>query len=290
MPFDTYPFHASQWPAAIARPDAYDGGEVLGLSWDLGSVAESEKKKLIAQWVAKLPTLTHVKRLQLWSHVTQPLFDAACAIRGLEVLQIKWSNIQHLDAIAGLANLRALSVGSSTRIISIVPLSSLTSLEILEIENFKLIDDFSPFMQLTGLESLAVTGSMWSRQDVGSLEPFAAMTWLKSLAVDTSKITSLKPLARLRGLKHLSIGGRLPYQEYAWLSAQLPHTECRWFTPFYALQNSGHSACKTCKQDALVMVTGRGKPTLCSHCDAAKLDLHVRLFNDARAAAMAGAS
>lgn len=290
MPFDVYPFHSRQWPAAIAKPEAYNGGNALCLSWDLGSVAESEKKKRIQQWVAMLPTLSHVKRLQLWSHVTQPLFDAACAIRGLEVLQIKWSNIQHLDAIAGLANLRALSVGSSTRIKSIEPLSSLTSLELLEIENFKLIDDFSPLTRLTGLESLAVTGSMWSRQDVGSLEPFAAMTWLRSLAVDTSKITSLKPLARLQGLRHLSIGGRLAYQEYACLSAQLPHTECRWFTPFYALQGRGYSVCKICKQDSMVMVTGRGKPTLCCHCDADKLGQHVRLFNEARATAIVGAT
>ena len=280
-----YPFHVKQWPKTIIHPEEYDGGEALSLSWDLGSVDEAEKKKVIRAWTAKLPTLQHLRKLKLWTHVTQPVFDAACTLAGLEVLQVKWSNIQNLDAIARLQHLRALSIGSSTRVKSIEPLTSLSSMQLLEIENFKSISDFSPLTKLNTLEHLTVAGSMWSRQAIASLEPFAAMTWLTSLGVDTSSVTSLRPLAALTGLKELSVGGKLPFEEYAWLAAKLPNTWCRWFAPYYELAGSGYSNCKSCKQDSMVMLTGKGKPILCKHCDAVKVNRHVASFDAVRSAA-----
>lgn len=285
MSFAEYPFHVSRWPRSVIHPHEYDGGEFLSLSWDLGSVVdEAEKKRVIKAWIGALPGLRNLRGLRVWSHVTQPLFDALCQLDQLEVLQLKWSNVRDLGRITALQRLRALSIGSSTRVQSIEPLADLLSLELLEIENFKLITDFSPLTRLVNLASLAVTGSMWSRQAVGSLEPFAAMTWLTSLALDTSSVSSIQALGALKGLRHLDLGGRLPYEEYARLSAQLPDTECRWFAPYLELAESGFSPCKRCGQPSMLMLTGKGKPILCRHCDAAKLDKHVRQFNLARSA------
>jgi hypothetical protein len=281
MTIADYPFHISQWPKAIINPEDLGDGDALSLSWDLGSVGESEKKKLVKVWTRKLPTLQHLRRLQLWAQVTQPVFDAACELEQLEVLHIKWSNIKELGALARLRQLRALSIGSSTRVVSIEAIGGLQSLTLLELENFKSISDFSPLTRLKSLQSLSVTGSMWSRQTIESLEPFASMTWLTSLAIDTS----LKPLSRLTGLRELSLGGRLPFEEYAWLSGKLPETECRWFRPYYDLAGSGHGACSSCHEDSMVMLTGKGKPVLCKHCDAPKVARHADLFNAARAIA-----
>jgi len=281
-----YPFHVSKWPQAIIDPDAIVDGDALSLSWDLGVVSEAEKKKIIKAWVKKLPTLKHLKRLQLWAQVTQPVVDAACELQQLEVFHIKWSNIQDLSAISKLHNLQALSIGSSTRVKSIEPLSVLQSLTLLELENFKSISDFSPLTKLKALKSLAVTGSMWSRQAIENLDPFASMTWLSSLTIDTSSVSSLKPLGCLTGLRELGLGGRLPFEEYAWLSAKLPNTECRWFKPFLELAGIGYSACPSCHEDSMVMLTGKGKKVLCKHCDAAKVAKHVDLFNSARASAL----
>jgi hypothetical protein len=126
---------------------------------------------------------------------------------------------------------------------------------------------------------------MWSRQAIGSLQPFASMTWLSSLVIDTSSVSSLRPLARLAGLRELGLGGKLPFEEYAWLSAQLPNTDCRWFSPYHELAGTGLGACKRCQRDSMVMVTGKGKPVLCRHCDAAKLAEHVARFEAVRASA-----
>ena len=282
MDLTNYPFHVSQWPRAIASPDDFAGGDALNLSWDLGVVEESRKKKVIKAWVGLLPTLTQLKRLKLWVQVTSPVFEAACRIAGLEVLQLKWSNLQNLDPIAALTGLEALSIGSSTRVVSIEPLTRLKSLKVLEIENFKAITDFRPLTALTSLQRLSITGSMWSRQAVGSLEPFATMTGLKSLTVDTSSVTSLRPLSALTGLTELGLGGKLPYEEYAWLAAKLPNTQCRWFSPFLDMQGSGFGRCKVCGEDSLVMLTGRGKPVVCKHCEAEKVADHVSRFDAVR--------
>jgi hypothetical protein len=266
----------------IVRPSDYGGEEAISLSWDFGSVKDSEKKRLVKAWVAELPRLANLKRLRIWAPVTQPVFDAACELHQLEVLQIKWGSFHDLGAIAALQGLQALFIGSSTRVASIEPLVTLTSLKVLEIESLKRISDFTPLKSLKSLRSLAVTGSTWSRQAIECLEPFASMTWLTSLAIDTSKVSSLGPLGTLAGLRELALGGRLPYEEYAWLSARLPSTACRWFSPYYELAGTGHSACTVCHRDSMVMLTGRGKPTLCKHCDASKVDRHVRQFEAAR--------
>jgi len=282
----SYPFHFSHWPRSIATPEEYDGSDRLMLSWDLGVVEEKEKKRAIQKWCGKLPELQNLRWLSIWSHVTQPLFGAACKTINLECFQIKWSNIKSLHGIQQLEKLRHLQIGSSTRVESLQPLTSLTGLKILEIENFKLISDFTPLQSLVSLESLAVTGSMWTRQKVASLEPFARMTWLEHLSVDTSNIESLRPLASLKGLKSLDVGGRLPMQEYAWLSAKLPNTDCRWFSPYLDLASSGIGHCKTCKNDSMVMLTGRGTKTLCRLCDKDVVDRHAAAFNAFRKSAM----
>ncbi|HZX26482.1 MAG TPA: hypothetical protein VFF16_05410, partial [Telluria sp.] len=252
----------------------------LMLSWDLGAVEDAEKKRLIKAWSALLPELREVRWLSLWSRVPQALFEAACRMPQLEALQIKWSGIQRLDAICALRRLRYLHIGSSTRIESIAPLAALGELRLLDIENFKLVEDFTPLTALTGLESLSVTGSMWSRQDTGSLTPFAAMTWLRVLELDTAFVTSLRPLAALKQLRILGLGGGLPMEEYAWLSAQLPRTACRWFAPYLDMSVHGYGACKQCAQKSMVMLTGKGKGArvICRHCDRARLERHVLAF------------
>lgn len=284
-----YPFHVSHWPRLIFDPSDYDGAARLGLGFDLGAVHESQKKRVIAQWCGKLPELHAVRWLSLWSHVTPPLFDAACRMPGLECLQVKWSNVRKLDPIVGLQSLRYLHIGSSTKVESIAPLAELTRLKLLEIENFKLISDFSALEKLTSLEALAVTGSMWTRQDIGALDSFARMTWLRRLTIDTTRITSLRPLANLEKLEFLDLGGKLPMAEYAWLSAKLPNTRCRWFSPYLELGPMGIGRCERCTQKTKVMLTGKGSGAriICRDCDAGKLAKHEAAFQAERERALA---
>jgi hypothetical protein len=267
--------------------DDYRGDERLRLSWDLGRVSEKEKREAIKQWSEKLPDLHNVRWLSVWSHVTPPLFEAVCRMPNLECLQIKWSNVRDLSVIANLRHLQYLGFGSSTKIESIEPLAALAGLRLLEIENFKLITDFSPLIRLTSLESLAVTGSMWARQDVGALETFARMTWLESLVLDTSKVKTLRPLANLRKLTFLDFGNRLPMSEYAWLSAMLPNTTCRWFKPYLDVSGIGLGHCMKCDKDSKVMLTGKGARLLCRFCDDRQIERHEAAFYLTKSQALA---
>jgi len=288
---DWYPFHISHWPRSIVEPAEYQGGERLNLSWDLGRVDEKQKKAVIKAWCAELPKMRQVRWLNLWTHVTAPLFEAVCRMPNLECMQIKWSNLKSLEGIQNLAQLRYLAIGSSTKITSIEPLTALTRLRLLSIENFKLISDFAPLRKLTALEYLAVSGSMWTNQKVASLEPFAQMDGLKSLFVDTSAIDSLSPLARLRGLRRLNLPGNLPMVEYARLAARMPETECRWFAPWLDLAQSGIGRCEECKGDTKVMITGKGGGVLCRVCQQARVQKHeaayIAAYEIARAQAKA---
>lgn len=282
------PFHTSQWPRSVKTPDEYDGGDKLSASWDLGALPEKEKKAAMKQWAERLPEFQNVKWLDLWALTTQSIFDGACRIHGLECFRVKWSSIVKLDAISELTSLRYLHIGSSTKVESIAPLANLPNLRLLEIENFKKIEDYSPLLKLKSLESLVVSGSMWTRQNVGSLEPFSKMTWLKSLAIDTAFVESLKPLATLRQLKQLDMGGKLPLKEYAWLAAKLPDTECRWFAPFLDVGTAGFSPCKRCKaKGTQVLMTGKGGKVLCRECDAAKVNKQVVEFESMKQKALA---
>jgi hypothetical protein len=297
---DWHPFHTSHWPRSISGPEelaaaplAREGPQAarLRLSWDLGShVTEQQKKATIKAWCAELPKMQELRWLSVWSHATPPLFEALCQLPGLECLQIKWSNLKSLDGIENLRNLKYLWIGSSTRVASIEPLAQLENLEFLSIENFKLIDDFTPLTRLTKLHTLEVAGSMWTRQKVGTLEPFAQMHWLKSLAVDTAGLDSLAPLARLKNLRRLGLPGSMPMPEYAGLAAQLPQTECRWFAPWIDLADSGIGKCDKCGQLSKIMLTGKGGGVLCRHCDAPKVKKREAAYEAAyQAAKRAGA-
>jgi hypothetical protein len=280
--------HSGIWPKSIIYPKDYDGGESLCLDWDLGKIDDAEKKKVIKSWVSILPTLKNLSHLKLWSNVTQSLFDAICQVHRLDTLQIKRSNVKTLTAISELTAIRSLTIGSSTKVESIEPLTGLATLKLLDIENFKLIENFAPLSSMKSLEVLAVTGNMWSKQAIASLEPFGEMKWLTYLALDVSGAPNLRPLGNLKNLKALDISGRLSYEEYAWLAGKLPNTNCRWFQPYAELVASGIGRCEKCKQESMVMVTGRGKPVLCKHCEAAKLEKHVDLFNKILADARLG--
>jgi hypothetical protein len=278
------PFHRDHWPRSISTPDQYDGGDVATINWE--GLPAKDGKKAIAAWIEALPTMASVRRLSMWARVPQAVFDAACALDGLEVLQVKVCRFSRLDSLARQSCLQALWLGGTTQADSIEPIARLQSLGWLELGDFKRISDFSPLVRLTNLHTLGVLGSMWSRQDIASLEPFAAMSWLRTLWLDTAGLDSIRPLAALVQLRELGLGGRLPFEEYAWLSAKLPDTKCFRFVPYIDAGNLGLGLCKKCRASK-VMLTGRGKPVLCPTCDKAKIDKHVAQWESIRAAAMA---
>jgi hypothetical protein len=269
-------------PPSIQSVAEYDGSDRLSIACTQTGLPAAAQRKLVDEWCAALPTLHNVRFLWLHSKVLPRLFDAACAMRELEGLYVNWSSIVNLESLPKLRQLKYLYLGSSPGIVSIEPLARLPQLRWLELENLKRISDFSPLAALTGLVGLAITGSMWARQKVDTLKPISNLRSLTWLAVDKATDVSLEPLANLTALEWLGLPNRYPMEEFARLAARLPRTECARFRPYEALTGI---ECRKCKSATMLMLTGKGKPILCAHCDLEKLERHVAEFNRCVAAA-----
>lgn len=272
-------------PDTIMRPDEYPGGASLAVFCTQTALSATEQRRLVDDWCTVLPTLDAVTHVWFHSKVPQRLFDAACRMPKLSGLWIKWSAIEDLEALAGTKHLRAMHLGSSTRIRSIAPLASVAKLECLTLENLKLICDLSPLALLPRLRELGAQGAFpdtaW---EVESIAPIGELTSLQSLTMGMlrPKNASLRPLAGLKNLRFLGLDNRLPMPEYAWLSRRLPHTQCMRFAPHSPVGDAWGIKCRQCKASKdMVLITGKGGPHLCTKCDAAKVAAYVAAFEQA---------
>ena len=185
---------------------------------------------------------------------------------------------EDFGCLKDLTNLRILSLETCSKAKSLAAFSGLETLSGLAITHFKNVHDLGPLAKLKSLKALAVSGSMWTRMKVDSFKPIEELKNLELLHLTNIKAEdeSLRPLGELQRLKHLDIANFYPMSEFAKLSQKLRATECTWFQPYIEIK---HMECKKCGGATMVMLTGKRKPTLCSHCDNKKLEKHVRDWN-----------
>jgi hypothetical protein len=189
-------------PSPVRRPDQYAGSDTLNIACTQTGLPGVQQARLIEEWCAVLPTLP-VKTLVFSSKVPQRLFDAACRVSQLEALHVKWSSIESLDAICSLASLRSLFLGSSPGIACLAPISALSGLAHLFVENVQDPVDLSFVEQLRELLEFGLAAPRGRKLRVRTLEPLGSLTqvqllWLVSLQVQQG---DLKPLY---GLQHLA--------------------------------------------------------------------------------------
>lgn len=114
-------------PAPIRWPHEYDGSATLQLSCTQTGLPPAQQRKLVADWVALLPSLP-ITTLLFASKVNQALFEAAAANPNLEALFVKWSSVGSIDALDGHPRLTALHLGDSPALSGLHHLSSLDCL------------------------------------------------------------------------------------------------------------------------------------------------------------------
>jgi hypothetical protein len=159
--------------------------------------------------------------------VTQPLFDAACRIPGLEGLWIKWSGsgIKSLAALEHCPQLRHLHIGSSTQVTDLRPLAHVARLEVLELEAFTRVTDLGPLARLPRLEQLGYFGSIWTTVRIASLAPLAQLRTLRHLDIANLRaadVVSFRELAKLTSLEHLSRAGWWREEDVEYVRQRLP--------------------------------------------------------------------
>jgi hypothetical protein len=185
------------------------------------------QKRAVRAWCETLPRMGNVRRLWLTSRVTQPLFDAACQVPGLEGLWIKWSgaSIKSLAALKHCPQLRHLYIGSSTQVADLRPLAHLPGLEVLELEAFTGVTDLSPLARLPRLEQLGYFGSIWTIVRIASLTPFARLETLRHLDIANLRATdvgSFRALAKLTRLEHMSMAAWWREEDVEYVRRRLP--------------------------------------------------------------------
>ena len=257
------------FPARRTWPPAIDN--LNGVSGDTTEVR-------LVSGAKNLQMLNSFARLKaLWCFdINDEALDSICNCASLESLFIENLKTGNVGRLGRLRKLSTLSLECCSKISSLEFLVRLPALSGLAITNFKNIHDLSPLTAMTSLRFLAVAGSTWTRMKVESLAPLGHLENLEFLHLPNIKAydESLKPLATLQKLKILDIANFYPMMEFAELATTLRATECTWLQPFLAMQKI--MSCKKCKKHTMVMLTGKRKPNLCTVCDAAALEQHVK--------------
>lgn len=279
--------HHQERPRDIQSPDDYRGGPDLAIQCTQLDLPASQQRKLVAQWVNTLPTLQGVRRLWLSSRVPQALFDAACQITGLTDLWIKWSGIHTLAALAPLEALQRFHLGDSASLLSLQPLAALPQLEWLWLGGMSKIPDLTPLAEIHSLQGLCVTGTESKGLVVPTLAPLAALRNLRWLQLGCLRPAQdgLEPLATLQTLQYLGLPNYFSAEQFARLSAQLPHTQGSWLQP-YARQHAGNFRCPRCSERGQVFTAGSPMRRLCPACDAPALAQHMLRYLTARHTAL----
>ena len=89
--------------------------------------------------------------------------------------------------------------GLQTDLSDVTPLASLTSLEILNLDDTQ-VKDLTPLANLTKLESLSLSST-----PVQNVKPLAGLTKLEGLYLDGTQVSDVSPLKELTNLEELSL-------------------------------------------------------------------------------------
>jgi hypothetical protein len=236
-----------------------------------------------AQNLSLLRELSRLERLWCFDVNTRsaPIIGSLSSLRRLYVDGMR---LDGLSWLSGLARLDVLSLESCTRVVSLEELAPFRGVSGLGITHFPKVHSLQPLCRFDSLGALVVAGGMWSRMTVETLSPLSRLHRLRFLHLTNLKALdeSLGPLADLTGLENLELPNFYPVEEFAKLSARLRKTACTWFASSTPL---GSVQCPKCSQTSMVMLTGKGMPTLCASCDIVRVQKHDDLFKSIAARA-----
>lgn len=231
-----------------------------------------------ARSIERLPAYSALKALWCFD-IGGKALDSICACSSLESLYIDNIKTDELGALNRLPRLNILSLDTCSKVSSLAELGQLRLVQGLAITHFKNVHDLGPLSGLGGLRALGISGSMWTRMRVATLKPLGELKGLEFLHLTNIKAEdeSLRSLEALTSLRKLDLANFYPMREFARLSQRLRSTECTWFRPYVELSSVN---CKKCGEASMVVLTGKGKPSVCARCDGGRLEKHVREWNE----------
>lgn len=268
-------------PKGTHDPDDYAGGERLCVNFTHMNLGAAERRRLARRWYDRFPTLDRVRIAWIGGSVSQETFEAVCRLPAVEGLHIGWSAITSLAPIRQLRTLTHFHLGSGPSAQELEALADLPALVDLEISNVRAAGDLRFLAGMHGLKALALCGDSNSIKPlkIATLAPLSGLASLERLSLTTVQLEdgSLESLARLPRLRHLDLSNQFPMEEVARLAGRRPDIACDRFVASHGPVS--WMACKACHRKSMHQLTGKRKPWLCGHCDAARLARHIAEFD-----------
>ncbi|MDQ8209781.1 hypothetical protein QEH52_19840 [Coraliomargarita sp. SDUM461003] len=244
-------------------------------SKDLTDVDESSTDLAIfgdAKALERIKEFPNIKRVWL-NGANQKQFDLVVSL--VNPISFKGYNLRvpNLNALQGLSGIEELSIEWNTKAGSIAPIGELTSLKVLQIQDFTRVHDLTPIQRLSDLITLDISGGVWNTFKVETLEPLGDLKNLLYLCLANIRVLdqSLEPVSRLTQLQELSISNQFPTEEYARLTANLTNTKCDYFRAFIEL--------KQMLGEHDIMVVGKRKPFLNQKKDSDRVKKYQNAFD-----------
>lgn len=238
---------------------------------------DSAELRLVADamhW-ERLPRLAHLERLWCF-RINAARMTTIARCHSLTRLYLDGVRTP-IDVLRDLGELVVFSLDSAPRLASLEEIPPFEFLKGLAIINAPKVGSLGPLRERSGLEALAVSGGMWSRMTVDTLKPLRGLTALRYLHLQNVKVldASLEPLEGLTELRTLDLPNFYPVEQFARLASRLKQTACMWFSPAADLPNV---RCRHCGEMSMVVLTGKGLPTLCKRCDDRRVKEHADFF------------
>jgi hypothetical protein len=145
-------------------------------------------------------------------------------VTGLEELQLTDLRTNDLRALAGLHDLRILTLSACARLESLAGIEGATRLELLSVWSAPKLRSIDAVASLPALRVVFLSGGMYRPIRVASLQPLANATQLVSLRLSSLRVRdrSLAPLHGLRRLRRLALPSYFPASEFTALALALP--------------------------------------------------------------------
>lgn len=188
-----------------------------------------------------------------------------------------------LEPLAQFPGLKFLWLEWASKVTDVSPIGDLKGLEGLTLHDLGVVRDLTPLGVLGDLRALSICGGMWKAMRINTLSWVPSLKELRTLELFNLKVADddITVLARLPRIESLSLANMWPMEQFAVLAAKFGTA-----LKFPAPVNELPVTCPKCG-GGRVMLIGRGKPVLCPHCDAARLDRELdryeRALADARA-------
>ena len=203
---------------------------MLNIACTQTGLPASRQRRLVDDWIRHLSTVP-ATTVVFSSKVPQDLFDAVCAAPNLRALSIKWSSCRSLQHLKQARSLEALCIGSSPGLADLRPISELSGLKHLFLENVAGPVDLSFTDRLGNLKELGLAAARGRTLEVLTLEPLASLKQLEMLWLVSLRVLhrGLRPLHALQNLKSLRTTIRSASSELKALCAAVPSLQ--YFQP-----------------------------------------------------------